>query len=70
MSDPAIQTIGKILERKADNHFLVELMNGKVIHAHPARTLHDGGEGLAEGVSVILEMTPYDFDSARIKGRA
>lgn len=66
MSEAAIQTTGIILERKGEILYRVELMNGKVVLGHLSKSLTDAKAELAEGTMVLLEMTPYDFDQARI----
>ena len=66
MSEAAIETTGIILERKGEILYRVELMNGKVVLGHLSKPLTDAKAELADGISVLLEMTPYDFDHARI----
>jgi translation initiation factor IF-1 len=66
MSEPAIETIGTILERKGEILYRVELMNGKVILGHLSKPLTDSKTEFLNGDSVLLEMTPFDFDQGRI----
>lgn len=66
MSEAAIETTGTILERKGEILYRVELMNGKIVLGHLSKPLTDAKAELADGSSVLLEMTPYDFDQARI----
>jgi translation initiation factor IF-1 len=68
MSEAAIETTGTILERKGEILYRVELMNGKVVLGHLSKPLTDAKAELADGSTVLLEMTPYDFDQARITG--
>jgi translation initiation factor IF-1 len=68
MPEAAIQTTGTILERKGEILYRVELMNGKVVLGHLSKQLTDAKTELVDGVVVFLEMTPYDFDQARILG--
>lgn len=68
MSEAAIETTGTILERKGEILYRVELMNGKVVLGHLSKPLTDAKTELADGSEVLLEMTPYDFDQARIIG--
>lgn len=70
MPEAAIETTGTILERKGEILYRVELMNGKVVLGHLSKALTDAKAELADGASVLLEMTPYDFDQARILGMA
>jgi translation initiation factor IF-1 len=66
MSEPAIETTGTILERKGEILYRVELMNGKVILGHLSKPLTDSKTEFLNGDSVLLEMTPFDFDQGRI----
>ena len=68
MSEAAIQTTGKILERKGEILYRVELMNGKVVLAHLSKELTDAGAEYPDGTRLLLDLTPYDFDQARILG--
>ncbi len=70
MPEAAIETTGTILERKGEILYRVELMNGKVVLGHLSKALTDMKAELADGATVLLEMTPYDFDQARILGVA
>lgn len=70
MSDNAIQTTGEVLERKGEILYRVRLMNGKVVLGHLSKPLTDARAEFPEGASMLLEMTPYDFDQARILGGA
>lgn len=67
MSDSAIQTIGTIQSQESENHFFVKLMNGKIVHGHLSR--ESRAQDYSVGTEVLLEMTPFDFDQARIKGK-
>lgn len=66
MSEPAITTTGTILERKGEILYRVELLNGKVMLGHLSKPLTDAKAVFSEGDSVLLEMTPFDFDQGRI----
>jgi translation initiation factor IF-1 len=70
MSEAAIETIGTVLERKGEILYRVELMNGKVVLGHLSKILTDAGKEFSDGTTVLLEMTPYDFDQARILSEA
>jgi len=70
MPDTAIQTTGEVLERKGEILYRVRLMNGKVVLGHLSKPLTDARMEFPEGAAVLLEMTPYDFDQARILGGA
>ncbi len=66
MPEAAIRTTGQILERKGTILYRVELMNGKVVLGHLSKPLTDAGAEFSDGAQVLLELTPYDFDQARI----
>lgn len=70
MPEPPIKTIGRIRESLGGPVFRAELPNGKQVFAHLPRRLADLAEQLQPGDSVHLEMTPFDFDKARIAGIA
>lgn len=66
MSDAPIHTTGEVLEVRSDVLYRVSLLNGKVILAHLSKELKTEGVAFAVGHTLLLEMTPYDFDGARI----
>lgn len=70
MSEAAIQTIGTVLRRKGEIIYDVELMNGKIVLGHLSREGEAGGVKYLRNDRVVLELTPYDFDQARITGYA
>ncbi len=50
--------------------FDARLPNGKITCAHLAKHLKASAPEFAEGTRVVLELTPFDFDAARISRRA
>lgn len=66
MPDATIHTRGKVLEHRGTVLYRVELPNGKVILAHLSKGLADAAAVFAVGDEVLLELTPFDFDQARI----
>jgi translation initiation factor IF-1 len=48
--------------------YRVALPNGKIILAHLSKALAEGMVVFAVGDQLLLELTPYDFDTARILG--
>jgi translation initiation factor IF-1 len=42
------------------------LPNGKKVIAHPAKALEAQKDEIVPGAKVTLEMTPFDFEKARI----
>ena len=70
MPEAPIVTTGVIREVLSGRTFRVEVPNGKLVNGHlPGRLVGLAGE-LVSGISVELEMTPFDFEKARIVGRA
>jgi translation initiation factor IF-1 len=70
MSDASIHTHGRILEQAGPALYRVSLPNGKIILAHLSKRLADANAGFEVDRQVLLELTPYDFDTARILGGA
>lgn len=70
MPDATIQTVGKILENLNPVLYRVELPNGKIILAHLSKPLTETGAVFATDDRIVAELTPYDFDQARILGLA
>ena len=66
MKETPIEATAIIIERKGDHNFTASLPNGKIVMAHTPLKLSHLAEKLQEGDSVILEMTPFDFDKGRI----
>lgn len=69
MSEAAIQTTGTIIERKGEILYRVKLMNGKIVLGHLSKPLTDAKAEFPAGEEILLELTPYDFDQARILGK-
>lgn len=69
MPDATIHTVGKILENLNPVLYRVELSNGKMILAHLSKSLTEAKAVFSTGELLVLELTPYDFDNARILGR-
>ena len=70
MPDATIHTTGEVLEAKGPVLYRVSLPNGKEILAHLGKELKAAGTTFETGQSLLLEMTPFDFDGARILGLA
>jgi len=49
---------------------LALIENGKVVLGHLSKPLTDAKTEFPDGAAVLLEMTPYDFDQARILGKS
>ena len=64
-SEPIITT-GEVLLVYSDRAYQVSLPNGKKVIAHPAKALEVQKDKIIPGVKVTLEMTPFDFEKARI----
>jgi len=70
MPDATIHTVGKVLLNLAPVLYRVELPNGKIIMAHLSKPLTVEKAVFSPDDRVVLELTPYDFDNARILGLA
>ena len=70
MPDATIHAVGEILENLNPVLYRVVLPNGKKILAHLSKPLTEAKAGFATGERVVLELTAYDFDQARILGGA
>lgn len=70
MPEAPITTIGMITEILGNTTCHVELPNGKVIIGHLPRRLNALAGTLSAGQRIHLELTPYDFEKARIAGIA
>jgi len=66
MPDATIHTFGRVLETPGPVLYRVALPNGKIILAHLSKCLADDKVVFAVEDRVLLELTPYDFDTARI----
>lgn len=64
-SEPIITT-GEVLLVYSDRAYQVSLPNGKKVIAHPAKALEAQKDKIVPGATVTLEMTPFDFEKARI----
>ena len=65
MPDASIHTLARITGVRGAVH-VAELKNGKTLTAHLSKPLVDAMASVAIGDDVLLELTPFDFDSARI----
>ncbi len=70
MFDPPISAIGTILDSPKPNIYQVSLPNGKTVIGHVPKSQRDLHPSLLADVKVMLELTPYDFEKARIVGLA
>jgi translation initiation factor IF-1 len=69
-TEAPITTIGTILERLGSVLYRACLPNGKHVNAFLSRPLSLENAEFVPNDRVHLEMTPYDFDQARIAARA
>ncbi len=69
MPDASIHTLGKVVARAGPVLYRVGLPNRKTILAHLSKPLAERDAEFDTGDNLLLELTPYDFDTARILGR-
>jgi len=70
MPDATIHAVGKVLENLNPILYRVALPNGKLILAHLSKPLTEAKATFSQDDRVVLELTAYDFDQARILGAA
>jgi translation initiation factor IF-1 len=70
MPDATIHAVGKVLENLNPILYRVALPNGKLILAHLSTGLTASQATFAPDDRIVLELTAYDFDQARILGAA
>lgn len=70
MPDATIHAVGKVLEHLNPVLYRVALPNGKPVFAHLSKPLTEAKEVFSIDERIVLELTLYDFDQARILGRA
>lgn len=68
MTDPPILAEGVLHEQIGPILYRATLPNGKQVIAHLSKPLTDSKVVFEPGSRVTLELTPYDFDIARISG--
>lgn len=66
MPTEPIITKGEVLKIFSDRAYQVALPNGKKVVAHPAKNMLARKQEIIPGAIVRLEMTPFDFEKARI----
>ena len=64
-SEP-ITTTGEVLHIYSERAYQVSLPNGKMVIAHPAKAMFSRKDEIVPGAKVALELTPFDFEKARI----
>ena len=65
-----VRAVITVIECLSDRHYRVSLPNGKEIVAHLERRAPATWRGLPAGVRLIGELSPYDFEHARVAGFA
>ena len=68
--DPPVRTIATIEKPLGSNLYHAALPNGKIVIAHLSKALLTDHAVFEPTQRVLLELTPYDFDTARIMGLA
>ncbi len=69
MPDATVHTDARVMGHVHGPLYRVSLPNGKIIMAHLSKQLADDGALFVAGDVLRIELTPYDFDQARILGR-
>ncbi|MBT7960223.1 MAG: hypothetical protein HN759_12925 [Akkermansiaceae bacterium] len=66
MFDSPISAIGTIISSPKPNIYRISLPNGKIAIGHVPKAQHNLHRSLVPEVQVIVELTAYDFEKARI----
>lgn len=66
MKDAPIVTEGKVINRRDERTFCVELKNAKQIIGHTEMKMAHLRDQIKDGDIVRLEMTTFDFEKGRI----
>jgi translation initiation factor IF-1 len=66
MYEAPIIATAEVTRMLKPNLYELRLPNGKLSLGHYSKKLRAEGRELNPGAKVILELTPFDFDSARI----
>lgn len=66
MPEATLHTLGRVLENPSPLLYRCALPNGKVILAHLSKRMTETHAEFALGQQVRLELSPYDFETARI----
>lgn len=69
MAKDVITVEGTVLELLPNTMFKVELENGHVVLAHISGKMRLNFIRILPGDTVVMEMSPYDLDKARITYR-
>ncbi len=69
MYEAPIEAVATIVGIRKPGVFDARLPNGKTTCAHLAKSLAPEAEEFRAGDRVIVELTPFDFDTARIARR-
>lgn len=69
MYESPIKAVASLVEVRKPGVYGARLPNGKVTCAHLAKSLAAEADTFSKGDQVALELTPFDFDSARITAR-
>jgi translation initiation factor IF-1 len=70
MPDATIHAVGTILENLNPVLYRVAMPNGKRVLAHLSKPLTEAKATFEVGQRLVLELTAFDFDQARILGVA
>lgn len=68
MHEPPVSTTATVLAPRGANVVVASLPNGKPVVCHLPKALLHLAPALRPGTRLQVELTPYDFDHARIAG--
>ncbi|MEK7950201.1 hypothetical protein [Luteolibacter soli] len=64
--DDCLRPYGTILKTLSPGIYRAALPNGKAVVAHLSRELAENPPEIPDGATVLLEISPFDLDRARI----
>ena len=68
-SEPPIIALATVVQQRSEFVYQLSLPNGKLTHGHVPRRLMTKLLPLFPGDTLRVEITPYDFDRARITAK-
>lgn len=68
-NEPPIVALATVVRARTDKFYQLSLPNGKLTHGHVPRRLEEIILPLEVGESVRVEISPYDFERARITAK-
>ena len=68
-SEPPIIAHATVIQQRTDSVYQISLPNGKLTHGHVPKSLRSELLPLKPGDTLRVEISPYDFERARITAK-